>query len=142
MEGLSPKNGKPFFTFGKHERLKKELHIKAVFKEKTFSVFQYPIKLTFHFHQEPNERAPARVLLSVSKKKFKRAHQRNRIKRLMREAWRHHKHLFYESLEQNQKAAWISLMYVADDESKFDDIMIALFKLSSKFNVALQEAKK
>jgi ribonuclease P protein component len=39
----------------------------------------------------PRSGAPVQVVLSVSKRHFKRAHDRNRLKRQLREAWRHHK---------------------------------------------------
>jgi ribonuclease P protein component len=41
------------------------------------------------------ELSPARIGFSVPKKKFRKAVQRNRIKRLVREAWRLNKHLLY-----------------------------------------------
>lgn len=48
---------------------------------------------------EPNSEFPAQFALSVSKKKFKRAVDRNRIRRLVREAYRLNKHILYEKLE-------------------------------------------
>ena len=44
----------------------------------------------------------AQVLISVSKKKFKRAVDRNKIKRLVREAYRLNKHTLYDQLEAKQ----------------------------------------
>ena len=41
---------------------------------------------------------PARIGISVSKKKFKRAVKRNRIKRLTREVYRCKKQVFYEKI--------------------------------------------
>jgi ribonuclease P protein component len=49
---------------------------------------------------------PAQAMFSASKRLFKRAHDRNRAKRLLREAYRKQKHVVYSSLkERNQQYA-------------------------------------
>ena len=45
------------------------------------------------------ENVPAQVAFSVSKRRFKRAVDRNRVKRMMREAYRLNKAAFYEQLQ-------------------------------------------
>jgi ribonuclease P protein component len=79
------------FTFKKEERLSREKIIQELF-EKGSSFYLYPFKV--YFMQNPNpDSATHQVLISVSKKNFKRAVDRNSIKRRIREAYRLNKNL-------------------------------------------------
>lgn len=78
------------FTFAKEERLKKEKDIQELF-DKGSSFYLFPFKVFFMAH--PDQAATHhQVLISVSKRNFKRAVDRNLIKRRMREAYRLQKH--------------------------------------------------
>ena len=83
------------YGFTLAERLKRERHIEALFQSgKAFSVF--PLRVVWLLvPRGDGETSPARAGFSASKKKFKRAHDRNRLKRLMREAWRLYKAELY-----------------------------------------------
>ena len=74
------------YTFPKQERLKSRKAIATLF-EQADHVFQYPFKILYLKKEEPSEAYP-QVLVSVSKRNFKKAVERNRIKRLVREAYR------------------------------------------------------
>lgn len=79
------------FTFKKEERLSKEKIIQELF-EKGSSFYLYPFKVYFMKNPNPDSQVP-QVLISVSKKNFKRAVDRNSIKRRIREAYRLNKNL-------------------------------------------------
>ncbi|MFN4084703.1 MAG: ribonuclease P protein component [Spirosomataceae bacterium] len=79
-------------TLLKSERLSSKKAIERLFDRKRTdggTLLAYPCQVIFMPNQETN----SRVLFTVSKKKFKKAVDRNRIKRLLREAYRKQKAL-------------------------------------------------
>ena len=95
-------------TFGSEERLKRDKTIEQLFKEgkvihsNCLTLVYLPIALNTHF--------PAQALFSASKKKFIKAVDRYRAKRLMRESYRKQKRLLYEHLvaqQQQMAIAWV-----------------------------------
>lgn len=78
------------FKFPKKERLHSKKLIDALFSEgASFRLYPFVVKYM------PNPLYDAdchQILISVAKKRFKRAVDRNRVKRLVREAYRLHKH--------------------------------------------------
>lgn len=97
-------------TLSKAERLCSRSQIESLFagESKSFSI--YPIRVVFR--QVPA--ADAAILVSVSKKHFKRAVKRNRVKRQIREAYRRHKHQLLHFLEQKEKGMIIAFIYLSD----------------------------
>jgi len=79
------------FTFRKEERLSKEILIQELF-DKGSSFYLFPFKV--FFMPNPDQAYPFhQVIISVSKRNFKRAVDRNLIKRRIREAYRLNKTL-------------------------------------------------
>ena len=86
------------YTLRKAERLNSKILVGKMFEggvSKSFSIF--PIRVVY-MPVEKGE-ASASILISVSKRRFKRAVKRNRVKRQIREAYRKNKHLLLDQLQ-------------------------------------------
>ena len=118
------------FTFQKEERLTKEKNIQELF-EKGSSFYLFPFKV--FFMPNPDTEYPFhQVLISVSKKNFKRAVDRNLIKRRMREAYRLQK----QSIPSAAKI-WIGYIYSHSEILKSDEMkkkMLQTFARLTKFS--------
>jgi len=102
------------YTFKKEERLCNKRLIESLY-HKGSSFLCYPFKVSWLICDN-TESPPAQVVFSVPKKRFKKAVDRNLIKRRMREAYRLNKqeHL-YGKLDAADKKIVLSLGYVAKD---------------------------
>ncbi|MEO9968116.1 MAG: ribonuclease P protein component [Reichenbachiella sp.] len=114
MEGNEPTYRK--YTFPKQERLNSKKLIDALFTEGA-SFYFYPFSV--RFLQLPDAETNHQFMVSVSKRNFKRAVDRNRIKRLVRESYRLHKHELCASGTQHKYFA-IAYIYTAKEIHPFD----------------------
>jgi ribonuclease P protein component len=107
-------------TFNKEERLSKTKVINKLFSEgKKFTII--PFRIVW-LNVDLDCDYPAQLLINVSKKHFKRAVDRNLIKRRIREAYRKNKADFYAVLNKSAKKCVIALLYNSDDIASYKDI--------------------
>ena len=112
------------YTFSKEERLCR----KGSFEELLASgqsFVSYPLRAVFRFYPRGEKEVPARIAISVSKKRFKRAVKRNRVKRLVREGYRLNKHTLYAAIPED-KTMDILFIYLQDNIFEFQKIEKAI----------------
>lgn len=121
-------------TLGKEERLKSKKLIESLY-QKGSSVKVFPLRMIF-LQTAHTSNFPAQVGVSVAKRNFKLAVDRNRIKRLMRESYRLQKGIVYDHLE-NPYVFMIS--YIGKAEVPYQELFLKMEKLLRLF---LDETKK
>ena len=88
-------------TFGKREHLCRKTLIDQLFSGKARALTAWPLKMVYLLvDKKEQESAPVELMASVSKRFFKRAVKRNRVKRQIREAYRTQKHGLLEHMAQ------------------------------------------
>ena len=118
-------------SFKKSERLKSRKTISRLFNREGNSVAKYPLRLVFMEIEESE--SPIQFTVSVSKKKFKRAVDRNRVKRQIREAYRLNKATLFEKLEQSgKKYAWM-VIFTGSELPDYRQVEKGMKKMISKF---------
>jgi ribonuclease P protein component len=122
------------FTYPKNEKLKSKITIGLLFSEGK-SVSKFPLRLVYcPLPKDCDEKIKMGV--SVSKKNFKKAVDRNRFKRILRETYRLNKHLLLENLEQPYA---FMFFYQTKDRLTYEEINTKTIELFAKFT--LQQKK-
>ncbi|MDR1918727.1 MAG: ribonuclease P protein component [Tannerellaceae bacterium] len=118
-------NRKPY-SLSKAERLSWKRQIDLLF-EQGQSFVAFPLRVVYLLIDESRE-AAASILVSVSKKKIKKAVRRNYIKRQVREAYRLRKGPLTEALTEKNKALHLAFLYLDKETHPFADMEKAMEK--------------
>ncbi len=125
------------YTLSKKERLTSRKAIGHLF-EKGLSFSLFPFRVTYIVHPIPDAKDATLLLqagFSVGKKYFKKAVDRNRIKRLMKEAYRLQKNNLHQSVMQQPIQLQFFLMYTGNELPEYDLVtqkMTAILKRLDK----------
>jgi len=123
------------FTLGKKERLKSRKQIEQLFREgKSFAL--PPFRIHYVLKEMLNAQHSmfhVQFGVGVGSKNFKKAVDRNRIKRLTREAWRLQKNDLHEKLQRVEKQLNVFFIYTGKEITEysfvFDKVNAAIQKL-------------
>ena len=135
-------------TFGKQEKLCAKRAIDRLFVGgNSRSVVAFPIRLVYMPVERELDESLLKVLVTVSKKHFKHAVDRNRTKRLLREAWRLHRNEILQLLRLKQTGGlYVALIWLDDKLWTAKDVdnrmSLLLKRLSDKLSEQLTHANK
>ena len=125
------------FTFGKDERVSGKMRIDNLFAAAT-SFLAYPFRISYHLYQSDSDCA-ASVLIGIPKKRLKKAVDRNRMKRVAREAYRLNKNLLKTGLLPDGFCIDIAFIYVKNELSVFTEVQKGIRKAIGEINVKLEK---
>lgn len=120
-------------TFPREEKLKSRKLIGQIFSE-GFVVKSYPIRIQFVFH-DLEDLPPCQMGVSVPKRIFKKAVDRNRIKRQIKEAFRLNKSSFTDALNQRKKKMAMMVIYTSRDKLEYSQIEKLIISAMGKIRI-------
>ncbi|OUS02360.1 ribonuclease P protein component [Flavobacteriales bacterium 33_180_T64] len=121
-------------SYPKKEKLKSQKLIESLF-QKGQSVSVYPLRLVY-IKDPVTSDSSIKVGVSVSKRNFKKAVDRNRIKRVLREAYRLNKASYFNN---NTTPLAFMILYIGKDGIEFDSIDTTMKQLLKKFTDKISE---
>lgn len=125
------------FRFTKKERVTGEKRIEALF-EKGRSFMSYPFRVVY-LETTQSETAPLSILVSIPKRRIKSAVERNRMKRLAREAYRLNKHLFLFLESEEGRHLDVAFISVADKPYDYATAEKGMLKAIRELNYRIEE---
>ena len=125
------------FSLGKEERLKSRKLIGSLYTEGK-SLKAYPLRMVY-LQKEHTSNYPAQVAVSVPKRNFKKAVDRNHLKRLLRESYRHEKHIVYSNAD---KPYVFMISYLAKEKLPYKELRAKMVKLLTKFSEEINAHEK
>lgn len=135
-------------TFRKAERLCSKKSIETLFAGSSRAISVYPLRAVY---KERAEALPlikgaggsgeaVRLLISVSKRHFRHAVDRNRTKRLIREAYRHHRQLLTNSLA--DRHIDLALIWMSNSLSDYPTVESRIKVILQRIAEELKEVKQ
>lgn len=122
-------------TFGKNEKLKSKKDIESLFSEGQ-SFVSHPIRIVYRI--KPKQDYDIKIGVSVAKKRFKHAVDRNLLKRRIREAYRLNK-LLVEHTDVSVDALFI---YTSSKIKDFDQINKSMQDVLQKLNAKINKKEQ
>ncbi|MFC2086301.1 ribonuclease P protein component [Bacteroidota bacterium] len=129
------------FTFKKHERLKSKKTIELLFKHGNI-LLEFPVKAVWIKTTLSEKDTFLQVAFSVPKRLFKKAVDRNRIKRLLRESYRLQKTPLISSLQKENTQVAVMFVYLSDNLTSFKSIERKIIVILNRLESLISKTSK
>lgn len=125
------------YTLKKDERLCYHKEIEELFSGTNSSFSIFPLRVVFMKVNKVEGQPPVKILTSVSKRKFKRAVKRNRVKRQLREAYRKNKYILSDMLADKDFNLVIGFIWLANELKDSSYIEAKMIELLNSFSTRI-----
>ena len=126
------------YTFTKAERVTGAKRVDALFASSK-SFISYPLRVVYLQHEQSSI-ASCSILVTVPKKRIKKAVHRNRVKRLIRESYRLNKELVHDI--NLGKSLDIAFVYVKDTGSDYVEMQKAMQKALKQIAIRIKKTEE
>ena len=123
-------------NFPKREHIVSTRLIEQLFSSGSTSMAAYPLRAVFRMVERSQTDVPVHVLISVPKKRFKHAVDRNRVKRQVREAYRQHKQPLVDAIPAGQSLL-LGFIWVGDSLDASSIVVSRIAKLLTRITEKL-----
>jgi ribonuclease P protein component len=128
-------------TFTKAERLCSQKLIDQLFAGGSASMAAFPLRAIYRLsEQDDPNMVPVSVLISVPKKRFKLAVDRNRMKRQVREAYRRNKQSLWQRLTDAGKHVDLAFICISDERCDSQRVTSSVRKILRRIEEGLDRS--
>ena len=123
-------------SFGKKHRLKGKKVVSKIFETPKNSISLFPFKAFYSI--STSKQGQSKFGVSVPKKKFKRAVDRNKIKRLIKEALRLNKTILNKELSKRNVSIHVMVLFNADKTPSYNSVEVKIKEILKRLALGVQ----
>ena len=125
------------FTLSKEERICSKKLINELFTGNGRSMTAFPLRVVFMKRTIVDDQPRAAMLVSVPKRYFKHAVDRNRVKRQVREAFRRNKSIITQNLADDHEAVAMAFVWLTDEKFPSSEVENRMVRLLTRISECL-----
>lgn len=125
------------FTLSKDERICSKKLINELFTGNGRSMTAFPLRVVFMKRTIVDDQPRAAMLVSVPKRYFKHAVDRNRVKRQVREAFRRNKSIITQNLTDDHEAVAMAFVWLTDEKFPSSEVENRMVRLLTRISECL-----
>lgn len=125
------------FTLSKEERICSKKLINELFTGNGRSMTAFPLRVVFMKRTIVDDQPSAAMLVSVPKRYFKHAVDRNRVKRQVREAFRRNKSIITQNLADDHEAVAMAFVWLTDEKFPSSEVENRMVRLLTRISECL-----
>ncbi len=134
----------------KSERLTSQLVIDKLFAGGNASMAAFPLRIVYMQVEKTKDsenldgaqQPPVSILVSVPKKRFRHAVDRNRMKRLVREAYRLNKHILWDALQEKDFRLALAFVCITDTLPTFQSVNKSMRKALVRITERVEDERQ